>query len=371
MKKTILFSVFCSVKVLALQPGEIFWEIAKPGGSAPSYLMGTAHNVVLSKESLPPEVIRALKNSKVGLFEVISSERTEEYSIAAKKKTMWLPSWESLSLYIGEERTQKIFSALQVALSQLDRGYASALFDKWKNLELNINSYEEFNRLRPSEVELIINIIQNVEISSILLKDKLQKLSTHTTKSDEERCFFRTTVMDTYIEEVFSCMEKPVHSIETIENQQLLVYIIRDEIAAGRLVRDFNRIIFNLESRHLSKEDATHREWELFLREIRNRVSNNIYISYYLNRAIDNIALKNDIIKSVSEFLTKKECTFLPDSSINQYAEGVVEEYHLRYQIMAGGKQMDVTMEEQFIEIIDQTIYSKREMFSFCFLNYR
>ena len=104
-KKVILFSIFFSLKVLAIQPGEIFWKAVKPGESTANYLIGTMHRAVLDENSFPPELVAAIENAEVGLFELISSDQTEKYVTEARKKTMWLPKGESLSLYIGETST--------------------------------------------------------------------------------------------------------------------------------------------------------------------------------------------------------------------------------------------------------------------------
>ena len=66
------FSSFFSARALAIQAGEIFWEVKKPGMSQPpNYLIGTNHDMIFDQESLPPELILVLRSAKTGLFEIV------------------------------------------------------------------------------------------------------------------------------------------------------------------------------------------------------------------------------------------------------------------------------------------------------------
>ena len=81
-----LFSVSFSEKAFSVQSGDMFWEIKKPGATASNYLMGIQHDVILNEDSLPPEILAALEETKTGLLEIVPSEVTEESVIEETKK---------------------------------------------------------------------------------------------------------------------------------------------------------------------------------------------------------------------------------------------------------------------------------------------
>lgn len=373
-KKVIFFSVFFSLKVLAIQPGEIFWEVVKPGESTANYLIGTHHYVTLNENSFPPELVAAIENSKVGLFELIFSERTGKYVIEARKKTMWLPKGESLSLYIGEDRAEKIFSALQMALSELDEEEVSFLHNEWEEFNLDITSYEDFNNLRPVEVLYVIDLVldskSNLRSQFLMDKDEREKVSRYHSKSDMEECLSRRDRMDTYIERVLSCLGKPVYSLETLESQKMALSALYNADMVEKLIRDFDKFILRLTGPLKKEEDDLHKEWASFLREIKLRLDDHIESSY-LNKPVDNTALKSDFVKAISEFLMKQKCPVPPSASINKYARGIVDNYQLQLKVQVKGKQMEETEEDQLRGLISETSYREKEVFSLCFPDYK
>ena len=237
--KVVIFLFIFSSKVLAISPGQIFWEITKPGESNPNYLMGTIHDIIIDKDSLPPELLVALEHSRVGLFEIVSGEQTEKELKEARKKVIWLPDGEYLSLYIGEDRSQRIFSALQVAFSQMSQHITSALFEAWEELGLDIRSYEEFNKLRPYEVFFMVNFIillREGQKPSVLQRDNpVGRASIYKSEPEAGKCFAHQNRMDVYMENTLSCKGKPVRSLETLESHKLIVAITRDRIRAIKL----------------------------------------------------------------------------------------------------------------------------------------
>ena len=88
-----------TTRAVAVQAGEVFWEVKKPG-KPPNYLIGTKHDINLNKDSLPPELIAALKGSKIGLFELVTKDRTSEKISELERKMIRLPDGERLYLFI-------------------------------------------------------------------------------------------------------------------------------------------------------------------------------------------------------------------------------------------------------------------------------
>ena len=376
------FSVFFSVKVLAVPPGEVFWEVVKPGVSTPNYLLGTSHYLPFSKDSLPAELVMALKNSKEGLFEVIFRERTGDYFTTLKKRTTWLPDGETLSSYIGEKRTQEIFTAIQFALSQLDEGGTSFLSEKWKKFDLTLTSYEDFNNLRPRRVFTIERFVlearnrgrsDRIPHPPILHKPqmKLDRKKDSVPTLDMKKCLLRSySMMDTYIEKVFSCMGKPVHSLESTDENLPLILSSESKKIAARLVWDSDKIIRRLRDQE-SSGDILHEEWGSFLNEIAGRVRKDLNKGHYLNHFVDTAFLQSDIVKTISMYLMKKECSVLSDSLINQYAWGIINMRQLRVWFFSKGEQMTGTTEEELAWLISETGLWQREIFSLCFPDFQ
>ena len=88
-----------------LAAGEIFYEIAhETGEGAPSFLIGSQHNVCLKRESLPPEINAVLDKADAAAMEAALEEMSFDKTFQAVRASMLFASEEeSLELYIGEE----------------------------------------------------------------------------------------------------------------------------------------------------------------------------------------------------------------------------------------------------------------------------
>ena len=364
------FSLFFSAKALAVPSGEIFWEVVKPGVSTPNYLLGTYHSLKLHEDSLPPELKVAIKDSTIGLFEIISSERTD--TMKAEERIVRLPAGETLSSYIGEGRTQRLFSAFQFAISQLSEEGVSFLSDKWKEFDLDITSYRDFNKLPPLKVFTFKDLVLQARgdraipiVPSNLFERKRDYLSD--SKTDIKECFLqKDPQMDNYMEKIFSCQGKPVYSLETADEQIQLGSFVNNKIVAKELVWDSERIIRHLQG-HSSPEDDLYEEWRSFVIRVRRTVGKDTGREFYLNEPLNTAFLTFDITRAISEFLKQKKCSFFSESSISQYIEDLIEEYQWGERIMAEGKKIRKAIEKQYIGITDKTIRGEIEIFSLCF----
>ena len=373
--KVVIFLFIFSSKVLAISPGQIFWEITKPGESNPNYLMGTIHDIIIDKDSLPPELLVALEHSRVGLFEIVSGEQIEKELKEARKKVIWLPDGEYLSLYIGEDRSQRIFSALQVAFSQMSQHITSALFEAWAELGLDMKSYEEFNRLRPYEVFFIIHyitLLKEWSKPSVLQRDDLvERTSIYKSEPEAKQCFSHQNKMDVYMKKTLSCMGKPIRSLETLESHKLVLAVTRDRIIAVKIIRDFEWLVPRLEGQPVEETIALYGAWNVFLGELKGKLFNSIEDSYYLNQPIDTDHLIVDVVQTVSDFLMRNQCSLPPFSLVDQYVRRVFNYNYLRNQVMIEGKQMEEKTEEQFVYLIDEINRKQNEIFSLCYPGYR
>ena len=381
MQMQFFFSIFFSMKVMAVPPGEILWEVTKPGLSAPNYLFGTHHHLPFRKDSLPEELVMALKNSKVGLFEVIFRERTGDYITTLKKRRTWLPNEETLSSYIGEERTQKVFSALQFALSKLDEEETFLLSEEWKGFDLTLTSYEDFNSLHPSRVFSIERSVLKAQIKGQqaqapnppnLHKPPAEPDREKDSAPDMKECLLRShPVMDVYIEKVLSCMGKPVHSLENPDDNLSLLLSVESKKMAGELVRDSDRIIRRLRDQNESSGEMLYEDWGFLLKEIEGRVWKDIGRGYYLNSPVDTSFLQSDIEQTLSGFLTENECSALSDSLISRYAGGIIDMYQLYMWIVSKGEKITRAVEEQLAGLISETTGLQMDIFSLCLPDYQ
>ena len=417
-----LLSAFFTAKVLAVQAGELLWEVKKPGEAAPNYLMGSKHDVILNESSLPSEVISILEGVKVGLFEVISSELTEEALIEANKSKIKLPSGKTLSSYIGEEKTQKFFSALQSALSRLNEETVSQYSNEWKKLDINITSYKDFNSLRPAFVIVMIfqsmqllqnqtveeeayidnpnsdkeesdsnktkptlltedeEIFNNMSDSQSLEEPFVADKSTGIISKTEETegdstpdintCLLQKEPMDTYIEKTLSCMKKPVHSLESIEEQMTALSSMNDDKSQAEMLDLISDdMIATLEGR-LNETEKTVSDVSSFLMQLQMGVNNSIMNNYHQKLEFDTSDLKLSVQKEISSFLATKGCSSLPEDSINQYANQMVGFPELIIQAFLKGRQIEEEEEQKFAHIIREAGNRMIETISACFPDY-
>ena len=392
------FTAFFSAKALAVQAGALFWEIKKPGKATSSYLIGTKHDVILNEESLPPEVILALESSQVGLFEIISSENTEEAMIEAIKKRIRLPFGETLSLYIGEERAQRLFKSIQSALSRLSEDAVTFLSGDWKMLNVDITSYTDFNQLRPSSVIFMIG--QFIQLSQATLEeeadktvdddplDKLEEVpasdgdvdtaQTDETESDSQTalrpdiktCLSRSERMDVYIEQTLFCMGNPVYSLESVGSQADALSDGNDDRGVAKMLDiNFDIIIDRLEGRISELEEVVF-ELSSHFKQLETRVSNHVINSYHQNIAVDGGMLKLSVREEISGVLKQKQCPSVPETFINGYADHIVGLSQLNIQEFVRGKQIEEETKQKFARLMREIGLAQREIISSCFPDY-
>ena len=413
----ICFLVFCFIsKVLAVESGEIFWKIQKPDKKiASNYLIGTKHDIVIDKKSLPTEVVKALENSQVGLFEIISSELKAERSQkeTEKEAAIWLPDGETLSLYMGEEKVQKIFSSFQIAFFQLNDEVKIFLSDRWERFGLDITSPQDFNNLKPAKIlalarrfeklkgeegENLLNHLRDQKqfqikrrnfrkpasqssISDLSQMEEEDQSSLHIKKDDldfsafvpdMEICLSQQAEMDQYLEKVLSCRGKPVYSLETVESQQAVFSPDNyNGIIAELLAQHSDQISALLEGRELSEVESLTYVWDLFLAKEKEKLQNYLMNSYYQNIEVDKAILKSYVEGDISYFLTETQCSSLPATVIDQYGDYIIDFFSLYNERLVAGKLIEGAEKEQLVKLLKKSEKSQRRIFSLCFSDYQ
>ena len=428
----IFLTVFFAKQALAVQPGEMFWEIKKRGDTTANYLIGTVHNLTFNEHSLSPEIITAMTEAKIGIFEIISSERTVKDHLEAGRNIIRLPQGKTLSLYLGEEKTEKLFSAFVAALSRLDESNLSSLIDDFREINLDIQSYSEFNTLKPIVViQVISQVVQELKTQEIkggtegnavdkgenfdeerepvtMSKKRLEEMLSRedetkgdktidlqksegesfsdkrdnellqevildkNDKPDIETCLLDERKMDTYIEEVFSCMKKPVYSLESVESQKAsLLSISEDEETADLLDLYFDRMIAFLEGGRLSSIEEKISNINQALLQIMPRLMDSLIKSIHQNLELDSDTLKRGIQKNLFKFLKAQQCSVLSEALIEEYVNQIFDTaVFVATRFFVSGKQVSGETDKKIIFLMREMGNSQKEIISQCFPNY-
>ena len=427
----IFLTVFFAKQALAVQPGEMFWEIKKRGDTTANYLIGTLHDLTFNEHSLSPEIITAMTEAKIGIFEIISSERTVKDHLEAGRNIIRLPQGKTLSLYFGEEKTEKLFSAFVAALSRLDESYLSSLIDDFREINLDIQSYSDFNTLKPIVViQVISQVVQELKTQEIkggtegnavdkgenfdeerepvtMSKKRLEEMlsredetkgdktidlqksegesfsdkrdnellqeviSDKNDKPDIETCLLDERKMDTYIEEVFSCMKKPVYSLESVESQKAsLLSISEDEETADLLDLYFDRMIVLLEGRLSSIEEKIGNINQALL-QIMPRLVGSLMKSIHQNLELDSDTLKRGIQKNLFKFLKAQQCSVLSEALIEEYVNQTFDTAVVfTTRFFVNERQVSGETDKKIIFLMREMRNSQKEIISQCFPNY-
>lgn len=397
------FSSFFSTRALAVQAGEIFWEVKKPGTSQPpNYLIGTKHDMILNQESLPPELILALRDAKTGLFEMVIDDETDDKVSEFMRAMSKLPDGKTLSFYLGEENTQRIFEAIQFALNQLDDNFLAGIVNEYRrDFDLDIRSFKEFNQVTPSFLFSIIQRLEGrvnsqhdlergeiqspvpdiedpplshlprVENENEMIPDDENIGMDFTQKEpveDIEECFLQAESMDIYFQEVLSCMGKSIHSLETMLSD--LGVTNNHELMANYLNRDMDMKIKLFEGRMSETENAVY-ELRLFLEQMMMPLMQVIVSNYHQGVTIENDVIMLDVQQGISDFLrNNNQCSVFPQSSIDQFVFKTADFIDFFLEQLVSGKQIEEEKEREFVNLIGEMYHSRREIVSLCFPDY-
>ena len=273
---------------MAVQQGQIFWQISR-SGIEPSYLIGAKHDICLNQDSLPPEINAALENSKAGLIELSSNENTNQNQINTLKSQLTFSAGKTLSAYMSEADMRKVFEFIQSYLSEYDKD--SFTVELWKQgKDVDITSYENFNRLTPVGIQILITQLPIYESFNERQKQSvLAKLTGDFSKEAENRekeCLSEGELMDTYLERRVSCTGKPTHSIETLKSQVSDILSVVDyNFEAEKLIFMVDQLIYKRqkESGTPSEMDTILSEWGQFTSEMERGLQSDVALLHIKN----------------------------------------------------------------------------------------
>ena len=344
----LLFLFFYTVKVLAVQNGQIFWEVRKPGVES-NYILGLHHTLFLDDKSLPPEITAAINNSQTGLIE-INREELKRLVEAIKTTALFLPEGETLSLYLGEEKAREVFKFLQ-----LEHDSEKSLANKLNILYgIDITSYETVNRLIP------IWLVQLPKLANYQ-----ENLNEHFSKYPIPDCPSKDAKpMDSFIENAIICKGKPVHSIETAETQ-VTPYFERNHHADAQTLYAYFKKNFQYEQGHLSEMDITIDEWNSLSIRIAKNLMEGIENHFYHNSAIDISPITDQIFL----FLRRNQCLDLPTNRVEEYMAFSLQLYQLTvHQIHEA--QTEEELKQNMLPIVENLRTAETDILSSCFPDY-
>ena len=215
----------------------IFYKISQAGHAEPSgYIIGTKHDECINAMSLPPEIQSALNRAGIGLFEIVTSDREQIGMAQILRKMFFLPEGEELSHYMGEEKTREIFAFFRPLFDR----HAGAIQDVFEALSIDLISYSDFNRMSPEGLMALLKKLLQKKNNPPPDTDTAAKPAGETedatdfadktpSSKDEGSTVGRDGPlpsdcleegkMDVFIEKYFSCLGRPVLSLETLEQQ--------------------------------------------------------------------------------------------------------------------------------------------------------
>ena len=92
--------------------------------------------------------------------------------------------------------------------------------------------------------------------------------------------------------------------------------IVSDEAIAEQLSQNADKIIRILDGR-LSAIEKTVREWGMFVIQVQMSLQQIVIRNYHQGIEVDSAILEMNIQQTISYFLRAKQCSTLPESSIN------------------------------------------------------
>ena len=261
-----------------------------------------------------------------------------------------------------------------------------------ERFNLDIKFYEDFNKLIPYFVKIIIEDIGNLQriiknqdertnlefharglpIKSLSIEDDIN-FPKQKPVVDMEECLLQTGGMDVYLEKVLSCMGTPVHSLETLEIQASAAFAFAGshESIAYQLSRYMDLIIKSLEGRTITATEQAISKLSLLLNQIIAGLENNIYTNFHQGTTIDTDAIALDIQNEISRFLKDNEqCVTFPQSAIEQLVVKSIGVKVLSIEHLIMGKQITGEKERDLTELIKEMSHARREIIALCFPDY-
>ena len=410
-----------------VEEGQYFWQISKPGlNPSFSYIMGSGHHMCLDKNSLPIEIKRALKSSRMAVLEATRENTREAYSLETLSAVSHLPAGLTLSHYLGEKKVKEMFDVIRSFIESHDTEEQD-LERALKTLHMDIRDYNNFNRLAPQILDMHLQFISHLFSAIIYASEQesneiIQEFITSINKSIEQvsdgnimsglsghigdfGIQFEMTpefcssdeplFMDTFIEKSLFCDRTPIELLETaVERAFAVSFVVSDlKIEINRLYDNTFSAIKNkkakLENKNLSPPfgwifqdivDIRQRElrpFENFQMNIdtnTNGIFNRKLAAVYTGSEEDS-SEKNpeELSKDIIALLKSEECWSVPEinSLADSYVNKFLQKTSFALKITTMGKPMDEKTTEIYLGFIRELKQIERHIFSSCFPNYQ
>ena len=364
-----VLTVFLSLKAGAISSGEIFWEIAGSDGTVSGWMIGLSHGKCVDEGSFPPEIKHILETAKTSLIEIKPGDITMEVKKNSVRKLNMLPPDETLSLYTGETAARDAFNFIHSALTKYDTNnvFRDVIGPQWFGIDFT--SYDDFNRLTPLAVRQIIRILFNPGELDLLIKDSDPALTEKPAHphAREEKCPPNGKVMDVYLEQMFSCAGKPVHSLESREEQLTALSSAYNYYIEAERLLDFieDRRPKNSETEKLSQEELLYKRVSNFFQKMEKMSENHILEIYHENSEVESV--KSALTEYIVRTLRGNSCFKLPKPLIGRYVDTIFHFNYFAVEQLSSGEQMDKVTKQELIRSMESANALKRRIIISCF----
>ena len=414
-----------------VESGQYFWQISRPGlNPSFSYILGSNHYMCLDNNSLPVEIKRALKSSKVGILEA-NTETTikEQNTLQSIKGAFNLPEGLSLLDYLSEEKVQEIFDFFHSFVMTYDTEERD-LENLFKTTGVDVRNYEQFNRSQPlilvsylasvsvlhdqiinsskshkseennqTSDEIIQNFIDRYKLlvpqnSEEVLLDRLKSFGEREISSDiimlltkdPKVCLSPNPMgMDFFIEKSLFCDKRSIYPLETAK------IVVSTALLAGQDLQEQANSLYGLFDDIKNKEKIKFRFFSEFpteyfkylkwpfekFKEVVIEKYTTMYSqgekAFHDSISSSEVSLAEDNSESIIDSLKERGCTISPeiDSLINTYIDTLQEKVDFALKVGSSGKSIDEEILEIYFDFNAELRKQEQNIFSACFLNYR
>ncbi len=367
-----------------LAAGEIFYEIRhETGEGAPSFLVGSQHNICLKRESLPPEINAVLDKADAAAMEAALEERSFDKISQALRASKLASEEESLDLHIEESKARKMFDIIKAALANDESGRLLEIFQKY--FGVSFESFSDALRLSPSGALGALgaaagfsNAPDKEAYFASFESGVKERLSAAEGLAQKDYCSSlekEGDLMDIYLEKRVSCRKKPVYSLETA--QSALSSLLQTPEAQIMISRQLSDLIDRLSSSGSGSEEpeesaraALYRQWKLKVNFAAGALEAASFENLYRSKSAEEAITKAR--DSLFAFFRANEARAAPlcepaaAKAVEALIQSMLEYARQSHIAIAGGGDIEADR-EHILRLYDEARASHKAAFQSCF----
>lgn len=412
----------------SVKSGQYFWQISRSGlNPSFSYILGSRHDMCLDDHSLPIEIKRALKSTRVGILEAHTGTFKEQMTLRFIHKMSYLPTGITLSDFLGEEKVREIFDFFRFFVATYDTEERDLEKILKLVMTIDVRNYEQFNRLHPMILNLylsgvggiyeIINLAesQKPEVENKTPDEIIQNFIDTAYESlelqnDEERFFdalaeeesfspdsimlFKRNrqvclshnpfTMDLFIEKSLFCDKKPIYPLEASEDvtTAFLSAFTDLETQADDLYNSFNeikaigKIDFRFFSWYPQTDLFTYLQWPF--EDFKDIVIYNFETMFEqeieaLHTTSSEDHFPEEDFEAMVDFLKERGCAISVEinSLIDTYINTLQQKVDFSVKVSISGESIDEDIMKTYSGFNTELKQLEKDIFSACFPSYQ